>query len=73
MTYVIIKNTPPTGLPYDKYPFNKMAVGDAFDFPMSDINRRKVTSAASSFGTRNGMKFCVRKLNETTLRCRRDA
>ena len=49
-------------IPYStraSYPFEKMFVGDSFEFPIEE--KIKITAAASYFGTRHVMKFSVRK------------
>lgn len=51
-----------------KYPFNKMAVGDSFT-----TNDKRVRAAASAYGKRHGQTFVVRKDMAGGLRCWRTA
>jgi hypothetical protein len=53
-----------------KYPFIGMKVGDSFKVGLDDF--KKIRSAAYNFGTRNGMKFSIRKVNDG-FRCWRVA
>lgn len=50
-----------------KFPFAQMKVGDSFLAP-PDINRTSVSVSAKRFGTKHGMKFTVRKV-EQGFRC----
>jgi len=57
--YVVEHNVPfPDTYRRRTYPFSDMQVGDSFRTDSEDRNR--VTSAASYYGKRNGMKFSVR-------------
>lgn len=51
----------------ERYPFDKMNVGDSFTFRLS--SRSTVASAATAFGKANQMRFRTAKIDETTCRC----
>lgn len=53
------------------YPFGQMEIGDSFKVPSDKLI--SVRNASSIYGTRNGKKYTVRKMEDGTHRCWRTA
>jgi hypothetical protein len=62
MAYEILKGVPKPPSPVNQYNFDKMEVNDMLAVPIEDgedhqKKQNKISSAASSYGKRNGLKF----------------
>ena len=51
-----------------KYPFATMQVGDSFEITDNKV-AKTVSTSASSYGKRHGVKFSVRKVSDGLWRC----
>lgn len=59
MEFKIEKNVPiKRPVPNMRYPFNKMAIGDSFKYPVKFKNR--IGSSASTYSKKNNTRFTTR-------------
>lgn len=63
-TFQIEKGVPrPAKRQRTVYPFREMEIGDSFFVSGENSERSRLINAASWFGTRNGVKLSVRKVD----------
>jgi len=64
--YKIEKNIEKKKTSCQKYPFDKMEVGDSFEFNKQE--RTEIATAAAQYAKRNGVKFSSKKQDEGKVR-----